>query len=1063
MVKRKWWWVSMLAAIMIIIAGILYFTGKEPLLEEEEEEEQDQPDMFQNYFTAITTRFSDNVPYDDGYRMTEFQKAVSRSNKLKSAQEVLPWVCRGPYNVAGRVRGLVVDPLDNTHKTWFACAVSGGIWKTTDAGKNWTNLTPNLPNLATTTIALAQSNPSILYAGTGEGFYGIGMVRGDGIFKSTDHGVSWQLLQSTSKNADFYYINKILVSPADPNIVVVATNTGILKSVNGGISWTKTYRSILRVEDMEADPTDFSILYAGENSYGVVKSTDGGDHWAVSSSGIGSCQRVELAVSPVNPSKVFACMEADSNKTRVYISADKGASWKRFSNSGTNFADYLADQGWYDNTIACHPYNENVLLIGGVYLGKYTFSNTYSEGTAQVIRVDTLKTAPFLSFVNFGGSFLNGGMETGDKNNATFLSATDWSSVEIRFGNGRHQKAHRFTVPKTSGTNGDGGAGVPASQYEYQDYIDVPFEVWDTKNNRQLMASFRDQERDGTFNLIHRDPNNSVTGREYLYVNAVPYSELPDTGIARNGGQLKKQLYFFWPTLADQATWDPLNLPDSKISVEYGKPQLQLGTAAIISDGKGDQGGLNINLHVDHHNLVLVPVDASTQKFWIIDSNDGGVGLSDNSGDTFTQLTNGMISTQFYGVDKKTGADEFIGGMQDNGTWQSPAGTSASVTSPYNRRLGGDGFEVVWHPTKPNQIIGSVYNNKFYLSLDGGTTWNTANKGINDDGPFVTRIGYSPSNPDVLFAVGKNGVWRSKTFGYYGALSSGWEKITIGTGWTNTGDVTSQHNVKVSLANPNIIWAGAGMYSSPALYLFVSTDGGNSFSPVSVYNEVKMGYISGLATHPVNPNEAFALFSFNKAPKIVRTMDLGKTWQDISGFGTKDSSNNGFPNVAVHCLLVMPFDTSRIWVGTDIGLFESRDNGQTWAYANNGLPAVSIWQMKTVDNQVVVATHGRGIWTTTIPGSKLANPKSEAESSELRIYPVPAINSVNLELKNAFKGKLYVRVVSLQGKAMFSKEFTKSNAYFNEQIDLSALPEGEFILSLELGGNRISKKIVLSR
>jgi hypothetical protein len=132
-----------------------------------------------------------------------------------------------------------------------------------------------------------------------------------------------------------------------------------------------------------------------------------------------------------------------------------------------------------------------------------------SESTPQVIGVDTLGTNDFIDFINFGGGFLAGGMSTGLDESASVVLA-DFTSVELRFGPGKKQKAHRFEVPVGR------GSGVLPAEYIYMDYVDVPFEAWDVKNNKQLAISFRDQERDGTFNLIARNPDDDLLGREYI-------------------------------------------------------------------------------------------------------------------------------------------------------------------------------------------------------------------------------------------------------------------------------------------------------------------------------------------------------------------------------------------------------------------------------------------------------------------------------------------------------------------------------------------------------------------
>ncbi|NJK85599.1 MAG: hypothetical protein HC906_06190 [Bacteroidales bacterium] len=514
-----------------------------------------------------------------------------------------------------------------------------------------------------------------------------------------------------------------------------------------------------------------------------------------------------------------------------------------------------------------HPFNDNIVFIAGVDFGKIEFKSGISLSDPQVLRVDTLKTAGFMRFINFGGNFLGGGMSTGDLEDGEEIIAGDWSSVEVRFGPGIKQMAHRFTVPE-----GD-GAGVPPEDYTYHDYVEVPFQAWDIDNNRQLSISFRDQEHDGKFNLIERIQDDEISGREYFFIHAVDYNpSQPIDKIAQTSGHTYKMLYFFWPTLTPDSTWQPQSLPESKITVTYGTFSLvnPASITTILADYRK-----NNNLHVDHHEIVPIITDAVAKKFTILEANDGGLGVSHDEGKTWEQLKSGYITTQFYGVAKRPGSHEYIGGMQDNGTWQSPLNATATSTSDYDDKIGGDGFEVLWHPVYNKRIIGSSYNNRFYSTSDGGETWIRATEGIlSDDGPFLTRLSNSQTKPDVIFAVGRNGVYRHKNFGM-GRFR--WETIYIGDGWTVGNSVLSAHNVKVSLANDSVIWAGAGMFDDPDLHLFVSKNGGNSFDSVKNYTDVELGFLSGLATHPVDKSTAYALFSFNEKPKILRTTEF---WQN---------------------------------------------------------------------------------------------------------------------------------------------------------------------------------------
>ena len=219
--------------------------------------------------------------------------------------------------------------------------------------------------------------------------------------------------------------------------------------------------------------------------------------------------------------------------------------------------------------------------------------------------------------------------------------------------------------------------------------------------------------------------------------------------------------------------------------------------------------------------------------------------------------------------------------------------------------------------------------------------------------PFITRLSHNKRKPDNIFAVGTSGVWKSRDFG---------------VNWSLTPLQDSQYwlfrfntDVEVSNASPNVVWTGVSLTSSSRL--FVSTDAGESFNPTNAYvNE--MGTVSGIGTHPTEDSTAYALFSFASNPKILRTTDLGQTWEDISGFD--GSGERGFPDVAVNSIFIFPNDVNKIWAGTEIGIVESLDNGVSWALLDANMPPVNIYDMKLSENVLVIATYGRGIWSYKI-------------------------------------------------------------------------------------------------
>ncbi len=1044
----------------------------------------DKPNKFLEYLNALKIKDGEVVPgYPVGYQLKELEKAIGRlpQFRTKTTSEESQWIFRGPSNVPGRTRGLVVVPGSPGNNTWLAGSAGGGIWKTTNGGASWTNITPDLTNLSTTSIVVSPANPDVIYVGTGEIFAGFGGIDGIGILKSIDGGATFELLPSTANNEDFRNINRMVVDPNNENIIVAATvngfwnlNTGevsrIMRSEDGGATWTKTFGANSSIDHIVAAPSNFNVQYASINEGPIIKSIDAGKTWQVKTDGFSSEGRAELAVSPINANKVYASVEGSISETGsdLFYTENGGDNWYIALNSNVNVKyDFLGGQGWFDNTVLVHPYNDNIVYVGGVNLFRFDITNTTPSGIGnnRVLRATEDGTQDFMTFVNFENAsvVVNNvaiGLEDG-----VGITQNENVSIEMRFGPGKSQKAHRFLVP-----NGQ-TSGVPYSNYSYVDYVDVPFEIWDITNNKQLMVSFRDQDRNGVFNLnVATDLDNS-NAREYVFIHKIDYNaSTPSPLVTVNGGNVQRAMYFFWPILPDEGFWNPSSLPDSRFSIIWGRNFGVRKNSKVISDAYNQFSGPNrffqnigdstiFGLHPDHHNLAIIKVNDAAKTFKIVNANDGGVYVSNTStfpgeaNNNWFHVSNGMSTTQFYGVDKRPGQEEYIGGTQDNGTWKSP--NSADATSPWSRMLGGDGFETVWRKDNDQFIIASIYENELYRSSDRGKSWTSSVSGLEDVGegkaPFITRIANNPKEPATLFVVGNSGVWRSTSFG------TRWTGIKINSPlWLGT----TFNQVHVSHSNPSIVWAGSGMFlnsgsdARPSRTLFVSTNKGNSFLPATVADN--LGAISGMASHPTKDSVFYALFSFYQTPKIYRTEDLGKTWEDISGFKGNTSSSRGFPDVAVYSLLVRPDSTNIIWAGTEIGIVESKDNGESWQLYNGtskGLPFAAIWDMKVVDNQVIIATHGRGIYTFNLEGYEVPIPTSLKEDvlslKEIKVFPNPAQSDITLSFNSDRQMDVEIVVYDIQGKQMMllGNEPHTSGTY-TKRLNVSALNKGTYFLVL---------------
>ena len=429
-------------------------------------------------------------------------------------------------------------------------------------------------------------------------------------------------------------------------------------------------------------------------------------------------------------------------------------------------------------------------------------------------------------------------------------------------------------------------------------------------------------------------------------------------------------------------------------------------TYAVLSIASGyDNTKLNTYVHPDQHGLVCQVNPNNAAQFRLLLNNDGGVYYTNyktNPGETqndWKVKAAGLNNTQFYGADKKKGEDSYVAGAQDNGSAATIAGPS-SASSSYLALLGGDGFEAIWNYKDPQKLIfGSQYNN-FAVSRTGvQNTLLYSAKNIDNGSaksPFYSKLANANNNADVVFTVSSTGVWRTLDFGTTWSVTP-FNATANGT-WLGS---ASYATVKVSVANPDVVWAVSAVSGgATATYrVNVSKDNGNTFNKTTGSVPITGSfYASSLAASSVNAAQAYTLFSGAGQPKIVKTSDYGATWTDITGFSPVSST--GFPDVPIHSLLEMPFDTNVLWAGTDIGIFETTNGGTNW-YLVTAFPPVSVWNMKIVDDQVVLATHGRGVWTATVP--------------QLSTYVLPDYISAP-SIKNIAQNGIH----EMKGKAVFN-------------------------------------------
>ena len=294
----------------------------------------------------------------------------------------------GPHR-GGRVtavEGIVDQPF-----TFYMGTTGGGVWRTTTGGQTWHNVSDGFFSVGSIgAIDVADSDPDVIYVGTGSAAIRGNVSTGKGMYKSTDGAATWSFVGVE----DAGQIARVRVHPTDPDLVYVAATghpfgrndmRGVFRTRDGGETWDKVLflSDSVGAIDLSMNPANPDELYAGmwrgerkpwtmisgAHEGGVYKSTDGGDTWEKLTNGLpgGLVGKIGIAVSPANPSRVWALIEAEAAEIGLYRSDDAGVSWAKIS---TNRG--ILSRPWYFYYLWPHPTDQDVLWVGNSGLSKST-------------------------------------------------------------------------------------------------------------------------------------------------------------------------------------------------------------------------------------------------------------------------------------------------------------------------------------------------------------------------------------------------------------------------------------------------------------------------------------------------------------------------------------------------------------------------------------------------------------------------------------------------------------------------------------------------------------------
>ena len=940
------------------------------------------------------------------------------------------WVERGPNNVGGRTRALMFDPNDAADRTVFAGGVSGGLWKNSNissASSVWTQVDfPEHVNVAT--ITADPNNPSIFYVGTGESYVS-GQVNGNGVWKSTDAGISWtKVLGGISGDSYFQSATSFTVnSPGS-----IAGDYLYLPTTNFGSAITSTITAdIILANDSTGEPTEGCTDF-GPSAIGKIAIIRRGE-----------CAFVDKVKNAQNNGAIAAIVM-------------------------NNVAGDPIPMGGEDATITIPAIMiskaDGDMLETALGSGNVNVSITPSTGDFTGVLVPGIQHIHDVKIKDNGGTsdiYVAAGDSFYQYSNATtYLGGPEFGLYKSSDGGTSWTE---LTLPPTANGN----------KYCPND-IEIDFDgtIWISTTNSVLFGDgggtiLKSIDNGATFTEVYTVADGDRTQIAVSSTAAGKVYVLAE--LAAGGVSILKTTSAFVPAFLVQTKALPNDADTNITATDFTRGQAFYDLMLEVSPVNDEvvyTGGIDLfksingatawsqfshwyggfgyqEVHADQHILAFGNTDSNK----ILMGNDGGVYYSENGGTTTESRNNGYNTAQFYtvGVAPTTAftGDYFAGGLQDNGTqlFENASQTGPDSTSePY----GGDGAYTFFDQDGTDQyfIRNYVYNSGINLYNYAGTNVTIENESASN-GAFINPQALD-SNLDILYsnysAAGNFIVRR-----YSGIKSSGTltkteltdaALTTTPTAFTVSPYTTSSSKLLVGTVLGDVLLVENANGASPT---WTGLDGNALVGSVS---DLEFGQTE---------NDIFVTMHNYGVNNIWYSNDGGTTWLAKDG---------DLPDVPVNTILQNPLNTEQVLIGTDLGVWYTEDFSSanpTWTSAFNGMSNTIVLDLDLRDdNMVFAATHGRGVFSGMFTADSLSVEEDEL-SNGINMYPTVSNGEFTVKAMQSF-GNVDLNVYNINGQRVYSSKLELSNN--TQQINLN-LASGMYVAQFTVDNASVSKKIII--